>query len=60
MTVVKPKANHPWKSSIKTHVEEANIRKRIAELEQHIKVLKTEINMNKKRLEELAGGADGR
>lgn len=60
MTAVRPNANHPWKSSIKTHVEEANIRKRIVELEQHIKVLKTEINMNKKRLDELTGGSNGR
>lgn len=60
MTVVKPKANHPWKSSIKTHVDEANIRRRIAELEQHIKVLKTEIKMNKAKLAELAGGSSGR
>lgn len=56
MTVVKPKANHPWKSSIKTHVDEANIRKRIAELEAHIKVLKTEIKMNRTKLSELMGG----
>lgn len=56
MTAVKPKANHPWKSAIKTHVEEAAIRKRIEELEAHIKALKTEIKMNKKRLDELAGG----
>lgn len=60
MTVVKPKANHPWNSSIKTHVDEANIRRRIAELEQHIKVLKTEIKMNKAKLAELAGGSSGR
>lgn len=60
MTVVKPKANHPWNRAIKTHVEEANIRRRIAELEQHIKVLKTEIKMNQKRLDELAGGKDDR
>jgi len=60
MTVVKPKANHPWKSAIKTHVEEAGIRKRIEELEAHIKALKTEIKMNKKRLDELTGGSDGR
>ena len=59
MTVVKPKANHPWKSSIKTHVEEAKIRKRIAELEQHIKVLKTEIKMNKTKLDELIGAIGG-
>jgi len=56
MTVVKPKSNHPWKSAIKTHVEEASIRSRIEELEKHIKVLKTEIKMNQKRLDELTGG----
>jgi chaperonin cofactor prefoldin len=60
MTVVKPKANHPWKSAIKTHVAEANIRKRIEELEQHIKVLRIEIKMNKAKLDELTGAKDGR
>jgi chaperonin cofactor prefoldin len=56
MTAVKPKASHPWKSSIKTHVEESNIRKRIEELEAHVKALRTEIKMNRKRLDELTGG----
>ena len=54
MTVVKPKANHPWKSAIKNHVTEANIRRRIAELEEHIKALKTEIKMNQTKLDEMA------
>jgi hypothetical protein len=54
MTVVKPKANHPWKSAIKNHVTEANIRKRISELEAHIKALRTEIKMNERKLTELA------
>jgi hypothetical protein len=55
MTAVKPKANHPWKSSIKSHVEETAIRKRIVELEAHIKALKIEIKMNKTRLDQLTG-----
>lgn len=55
MTVVKPKANHPWKSAIKNHVTEAAIRKRIAELEAHIKALKAEIKMNQTKLAELVG-----
>jgi len=53
MTVVKPKSNHPWKSAIKTHVEEASIRSRIEELEKHIKMLKIEIKMNETKLKEL-------
>jgi regulator of replication initiation timing len=53
MTAVKPKKNHPWNASIEKDVEEVMIRKKISELEQHIKVLNTEIKMNKKRLKEL-------
>lgn len=56
MTAMKPKANHPWRSAIKTNVDVSNIRKRIAELEAHIKVLKIEIKMNETKLNELKVG----
>jgi len=60
MTVVKPSSNHPWRANIQKDVEEMRIKKRIDELEAHIKVLKTEIKMNRKRLDEISGGTDGR
>jgi len=43
MTVVKPKGNHPWRASIKDHVDEAMIKRQIRELEERIKELKKKL-----------------
>ena len=56
MTVVKPKANHPWTKSITTDVQVARIRGRIRELTEQIKMLKIEIKMNETKLNELKVG----
>lgn len=56
MTVVKPKATHPWHKSISVDVQAAKIRDRIRELEQQIKMINIEIKMNKNKLNELKAG----
>lgn len=56
MTVVKPKATHPWNKSISVDVQVAKIRDRIRELEQQIKMINIEIKMNKNKLNELKAG----
>lgn len=43
MTAVKPKGNHPWRASIKDHVDESRIKKQIRELEEQIKELKKKL-----------------
>jgi hypothetical protein len=56
MTIVKPKANHPWRSAIKADVQVIKIQERISELKEHIRMLQIEIKMNETKLNELKVG----
>jgi len=53
MTAVKPKKNHPWCKAIHNDSQAANIRRRIKDLNEQIKMLKIEIKMNETKLKEL-------
>lgn len=50
MTVVKPKANHPWHEKIKNDVDRAKLRQRIEGIRQRIADLKSELKELEGRL----------
>ena len=57
MSAIKPARDHPWRSKIRNHVAESNIRRRIAELEDSVKASRLEIKSLKAKLSELCTGA---
>jgi hypothetical protein len=56
MTAVKPKSNHPWRASIKDHVDEAKIRGEIKLLRKQIDLKKAQIKELEKKLSERSDG----
>jgi hypothetical protein len=55
MTVVKPKSDHPWHGKIRTDVDTARIRARIAGLKERIRELQTELKELQRSLPRDAG-----
>jgi len=55
MGAVKPARSHPWRKAIKTHVDEASLRRELHDINEQIKRLRDLAKEKKARLDELKG-----